>query len=60
MHIIIKLKKKHKKLVFFSGKPILIGGIYILVLILISFPKDFLLICSLGLNVGFLIGLLFL
>ncbi len=32
----------HKKLVFFSGKPILIGGIYILVLILISFPKDFL------------------
>ena len=32
----------HKKLVFFSGKPIIMGGIYIFVLILISFPEDYL------------------
>jgi len=24
-----------------------------------SFPKDFILVCSIGLNIGFLIGLLF-
>jgi len=32
----------HKKLVIFSSKPILMGGIYILALILVSFPKDYL------------------
>tara|TARA_B100000965_G_scaffold378514_1_gene373506 strand:- start:774 stop:1799 length:1026 start_codon:yes stop_codon:yes gene_type:complete len=47
----------HKKLVIFSSKPILIGGIYILVLILFSFPKDYLflkLICFLILLIGIL------
>ena len=32
----------HKKLVIFSNKPILMGGIYILALILVFFPKDYL------------------
>lgn len=32
----------HKKLVIFSSKPILLGGIYILALILVSFPEDYL------------------
>jgi len=47
----------HKKLVIFSSKPILIGGIYILVLILFSFPEDYLflkLICFLILLIGIL------
>ena len=32
----------HKKLTFFSGKPILIGGIYIFLLTIISFPESYL------------------
>lgn len=32
----------HKKLAFFSGKPILIGGLFIFTLVLISFPEDYL------------------
>lgn len=47
----------HKKLVFLSSKPILMGGIYILILVLIFFPNEYLLlkiISSILLFVGIL------